>query len=172
MHSYRRNIKLPLMLQNLVILPALALIVYLFTRSMNDYAWFCIVMVSPMMLFPVTGIVISKTALNITKYYFAFIPFIYTFSNKPDGKNFLSVNEWEGKTQPPIVNTDTPFDLLMWFYPRKTIREKYLLVYSQKERNKILQVKLTAEEHDLVLDFIENLKRSSLSSAVDYKDLG
>lgn len=154
MELYRRNIIIPLLFHRLFILTIILTSTYLFFHGKIDYGILCLIMLPVFLPFPLTSMIIKEDVIIISKFFFGFIPITYRFFLDPEKRTIISITEWVGKEQLPWLNTETLFDLLILFYPRKTLVEKYLLIYNYHERNKKLQVKLTPEEHDLVLRFV------------------
>ena len=142
MELYRRNIIIPLLIHRLFILAIILTATYLFYHGKIDYGVLCLIMLPVFLPFSLTSMSIKEDVIIIRKYFFGFIPITYRFFLDPEKRTIISITEWVGKEQPPWINSDTLFDLLILFYPRKTIIEKYLLIYNCHERNKKLQVKL------------------------------
>ena len=154
MELYRRNIIVPLFIHRLFILAIILTATYLFYKGKIDYGILYLIVLPVFLPFYLTSLTIESDAIIIRKFFFGFVPITYRFSLDPEKRTIISITEWVGKEQLPWVNTETLFDLLIMFYPRKIIVEKYLLIYNYHERNKKLQLKLTPEEHDLVLRFV------------------
>lgn len=164
MELYRRNITTLLSVHRMLILIILLTATYLFCKSKIDYAVFCLIMLPAFLPFPITTMIVRDKVIIIRKFFFGFFSFTYSFSLNAKRRTIISITDWVGKAQPPFVDTSTLFDLLIWFYPRKIIVEKYLLIYTYHERNKKLQVKLTPEEHALILKFAPPYSTSGLKT--------
>ncbi len=154
MELYRRNITMPLLVHRLFVFIIIITATYLFYQNLIDYSVFCLMALPAFLPFPITTMIVKDDGIIIRKFFLGFIPATYSFSLDVKKRTIISITEWVGKAQPPFVDTSTVFDLLIWFYPRKTIVEKYLLIYNYHERNKKLRVKLTPEEHELILKFV------------------